>query len=119
MKRLFLFLLLFGASLVHGEEPSATTFLKARPVAPSVEVRQWLGATGFILWTPKLTLAQAIDAAGGFQKHNDYIEIQHLASHPAPDQFLSKNQLIQNPKIQKQTFAPGDRITITRLLKPY
>lgn len=119
MKRLFPILALCGVYSLCGAEPTAPALLRARPTAPSIEVRQWQSASGFILWTPKLTLAQAIDTAGGFQKHNDHVEIQHLASNPAPEQFLSKNQLIQSPKIQKQTFAPGDRVMITRLLKPY
>lgn len=118
MKRLFV-PLFCSAALFCGAELPATTLLQARPAAPCIEVRQWQGASGFILWTPTFTLAQAIEMAGGLQSRNDRIEIQHLASNSDPDLLFNKNQLLQNPKIQKQTFSPGDRVTITRLLKPF
>lgn len=118
MQRLFV-LLFCSTAMLCGAEPPSTTLLKPRPAAPCIEVRQWQGSSGYILWTPTLTLAQAIEMAGGFQSHNDRIEIQHLATNPAPDRLFSKNQLLQDPKVQKQTFAPGDRVTITRLLKPF
>lgn len=101
-------------ALTRLESVQPSQFLPQRPETAYVEIRQWGKRTGFIPWTPNLTLSDAIAIAGGIAPANNSISIERLAKDPAPDLKFRKSDFVTDAKIQGLTFHPGDRVTIGR-----
>jgi hypothetical protein len=91
----------------------------ARPGAAHVEIRQYQQKTGYIPWSPTLTLAQAIEIAGGFVGRNNCVSIEHFVHGPTQREDLTKAAFLRDPKKQKQLLQAGDRLTLDHLIAPW
>ena len=113
----YLAVLFLFASAFAGD---ASELLAERPEAPYVSIDGEVQKKhGFILWTPTLTLAHAIEVAGGFTPKAKVIWIERLAKDPAPDLHLGKAAFLRDRKIQNQRFHPGDRIWVWYPIPPW
>lgn len=114
-----------GSALsLHGEESAVPKLLATRPKASFIEVRQFrkdedITRFNFILWTPKLTLGEVVDAAGGFKGRYDLVYFERVQPSLSPELRYHKNQFLQDLTAQRETFRPGDRVTISFIIKPW
>lgn len=108
----------------HGEESSAPKLLKTRPSGPFIEVSQYPLASGFrhagyLPWRPTLTLAEAVKAVGGFQERNDVVIVRRVMPRISPELRFDKKRFLQDGSVQRRALRPGDRVSITFLMKGF
>jgi hypothetical protein len=113
-----------GGSVSQGEDRSVPKLLPTRPAVPFIEVSQLsmrsvATETGFLVSTPTLKLAEVIEAAGGFQSRSDRVWIKRVLLSRLYDLTFSKNQVLQERGVQSETFLPGDRGSISFIIKPW
>lgn len=112
----FLLALFAMTGRLFAEPPGPGKLLAVRPEVPTIKVEQG-GSTGYIVWTPTLTLAQAIEIAGGFAPKTTTIMITRWSEDPAPDAQFSRKKYLQDPAIQSQVLHQYDRVTLTYFLR--
>jgi hypothetical protein len=114
--RALAYLLLVGlfamAGRLSAEPPAPGKLLPVRPDVPMVKMDS-LRRGGYIVWSPTLTLSQAIEIAGGFDPKVTTIMITRWSEDPAPDAQFSKKRYLEDARLRDQILHPYDRVTLT------